>query len=219
MRMLATIAMLSFVSKEQLAFKSAAGRSHVLRLSVDPRGDLVDGPQISADQLIGVDLETLNQVFDPLDLASETESLFRRRCVEIKHGRVAMAAVLGMLVSEAATFPGYVSFTANLKFSDVPPGLGALRVLPPVGWLQIFLFVGVLELGPFKQSTRPGAQPGDVAGELWKRYDDDEVRASKLLIELKNGRLAMLGVMGMLVSEAVTGQTVGVQISSGNAWS
>jgi hypothetical protein len=34
-----------------------------------------------------------------LNLALDEEALYRRRCVEIKHGRIAMAAVVGLLVA------------------------------------------------------------------------------------------------------------------------
>jgi len=182
----------------------------------DPRGALVEGPPLEVGTLIGVDLETFDQLFDPLDLASDAAALYRRRTVELKHGRVAMLAVVGLLVQEVVQLPGYVSLTSNLKFSDVPSGLGALTVLPPLGWLQLVLFVGFLELGPMRQTA--DRAPGDVASPAlnWKRYDDPAVRDTKLLIELKNGRLAMLGVMGMLVSEAITGQTIGMQVASGN---
>ena len=49
------------------------------------------------------------------------------------------------------------------------------------------------------------------------RYDEPS-RSTKLLVELKNGRLAMLAVTGMLVSEGVTGQSAAAQIMSGVAW-
>ena len=128
-----------------------------------------------------------------------------------------MLAVVGLLVQEVVTLPGFVSFTSNLKFSDIPPGLGALGVLPPLGWLQIVAFVGFLELGPLRQDTRTRG-PGDVGGSAWKRYEDESVRTTKLLAELKNGRLAMLGVVGMLVGEAVTGRTTGYQFATGLTW-
>ena len=38
------------------------------------------------------------KIFDPLGLGADEASLYRRRCVEIKHGRVCMVAFLGMTV-------------------------------------------------------------------------------------------------------------------------
>merc|ERR1719393_996211 len=38
------------------------------------------------------------KIFDPLGLGADEGSLYRRRCVEIKHGRICMVAFLGMTV-------------------------------------------------------------------------------------------------------------------------
>merc|ERR1719480_611666 len=63
-------------------------------------------------------------VYDPLGwLESEPEAFERRRAVERKHGRVAMAAVVGNIVhNNHMVFDGYLSPSNNLKFSDVPTG-------------------------------------------------------------------------------------------------
>lgn len=44
--------------------------------------------------------------------------------MERKHGRIAMMAMVGCLIHNAdVEFPGYLSKSANLKFSDIPNGL------------------------------------------------------------------------------------------------
>ena len=181
------------------------------------RRALLDGPRTSADDLQGVDIETFFLRFDPLNLAANEEALYRRRCVEIKHGRVAMAAVVGLLVPDmVSTLPGTLSYSKNLQFSDVPTGLATFRALPPLGWAQLVAFIGFLELVALRQDTQK--DPGDVGGEGWLVRYDEPSRSTKLLVELKNGRLAMLAVTGMLVSEGVTGQSAAAQIMSGVAW-
>ena len=41
--------------------------------------------------------------------------------------------------------------------------------------------------GPFPGKVPEGKIPGDVAGDLWVRYQDPEVKAKKLNIEINNG--------------------------------
>merc|ERR1719231_106297 len=112
--------------------------------------------------MMGADVETAG-VWDPFGYATKADeaTLARYREVEIKHGRVAQLATIGMVTGDLFTFPGYLSKSANLKFADVPAGMGALKVVPLAGWVQIFLFCGALELKFFKQED--GRAPGDIA--------------------------------------------------------
>ena len=68
----------------------AQSRSSTVRMAVE---DLVGGIN---DPLFGGTPE--GKVWDPLGLGQDEESLYRRRVVEIKHGRVCMMAFLGMTV-------------------------------------------------------------------------------------------------------------------------
>ena len=70
-------------------------------------------------------------VYDPLGwLETQPESFERRRAVERKHGRVAMAAVVGTIVhNNHIVFDGYLSKSADLKFSDVPTGVDGIRAI------------------------------------------------------------------------------------------
>merc|ERR1719410_1149257 len=64
--------------------------------------------------------------WDPLSFCEEKdEAAFnRRRSIELKHGRVCMLATIGYIVPEYFRFPGFLSPSQNLKFADVPNGLG-----------------------------------------------------------------------------------------------
>jgi light-harvesting complex I chlorophyll a/b binding protein 1 len=53
-----------------------------------------------------------------------------------------------------------------------------------------------------------GKAPGDVAGDFWVRYSDPAEKAYKLNVERNNGRAAMLGIFGMMIHEALTGNPV-----------
>ena len=52
----------------------------------------------------------------------------------------------------------------------------------------------------------PNREPGDVAGDLpWVRYSDPKVKEFKLNAERNNGRAAMMGIVGMVIHESLTG--------------
>jgi Chlorophyll A-B binding protein len=69
---------------------------------------------------------------DPAGFTSDgDEAAFnRRRAVEIKHGRISMLATIGYIVPDLFRLPGYISPSQNLKFADIPNGLGALKAVP-----------------------------------------------------------------------------------------
>merc|ERR1719471_1147691 len=74
-------------------------------------------------------------VYDPLGwLDGEPEAFERRRAVERKHGRIAMAAVVGTIVhNNHIVFDGYISPSNDLKFSDIPTGIPGLFTVPSAG--------------------------------------------------------------------------------------
>ncbi len=154
-------------------------------------------------------------VYDPLGwLETEPESFERRRAVERKHGRVAMAAVVGVIVhNNHITFDGYLSPSQNLKFSDVPTGVDGIRTIPNAGLLQILFFFALVEL-----AWMPASQyDGDYGvGYFGTNVEDPEEKARKLNVEINNGRAAMMGVMGNMVAEQLTGQTMYEQYAGGH---
>jgi len=148
-------------------------------------------------------------LFDPLGFLSRGPDAYRRyQEIEIKHGRFAMAATLGVIVTEAGIrFPGYLSTSSDLTFADVPGTLdGAWSTVPLAGWAQIVALIAALDIAVFRQD--PAYPPGDVVQDLqieWVRYDDPEVKTFKLNAERNNGRAAMFGILGM-ISHAALGQ-------------
>ena len=77
--------------------------------------------------------------WDPLGFTADgNEATFkRRRSVELKHGRVSMAAAMGYITPEYYKFPGFLSPSLGLKFSDVPNGLAVLSKVPSLGLVQV----------------------------------------------------------------------------------
>merc|ERR1719455_51255 len=128
--------------------------------------------------------------------------------MEIKHGRAAMLGFLHVVLIEAGVrFPGYLSPSSGLKFSDVPAGcIASLEAMPTAGWLQIMLTTCMMETGYFlfDYEGYPNVgdrEAGDIGGEAWVRYDDPETKTFKLNAERQNGRAAMLGITGCLIHE------------------
>jgi light-harvesting complex I chlorophyll a/b binding protein 1 len=138
---------------------------------------------------------------------SPEDNFFHYRSVEVKHGRIAMAATLGMLTQQNYHFEGFLSPSANLKFEDVPNGLAALSAVPLAGWCQMAVVIGAHEM---LVKQREGRKPGDFGtGYFGFALDDQSARQIRALsVEISNGRLAMLGILGMFASEIVHDGTV-----------
>jgi hypothetical protein len=70
----------------------------------------------------------------------------RLRYVEVKHGRIAMAAILGHLVTTAGVrFPGAVA--EGVPFTSVKAGLAAFEDIPALSTFIIIASVGLIEYG------------------------------------------------------------------------
>jgi len=146
-------------------------------------------------------------LFDPLGFLGRGPEAYRRaQELEIKHGRLAMAATLGVITTEAGVrLPGYLSIDQDLPYSEMPGTLdGAYFAVPLAGWVQIVAFIAALDIAVFRQD--PAYDAGDVVQDLpidWVRYDDPEVKKFKLNAERNNGRAAMFGIIGMISHTAL----------------
>jgi len=151
-------------------------------------------------------------VYDPLGLMTSMPDKCRRwQEMEIKHGRFAMAATVHVILTEGGVrWPGYLSIAEDIKFSDMPGGaIASWEALPNLAWLQIVLIVALFDNSVLAQD--PSKAPGDVAGPLWVRYEDTpgfSGKEFKLNAERNNGRAAMMGIAGMTIHEALTGNPV-----------
>ena len=105
-----------------------------------------------------------NKYFDPFQFASEDNFAILREA-ELKHGRIAMLAVIGQIAPDlfwenVNVGSIYLSKSHEVYFQNVDSGLGALSSVPFFGWVQIVSFVGYLENRVFVQKVQ-NAMPGD----------------------------------------------------------
>jgi len=165
--------------------------------------------QMGVADMEGTGPETGGKVFDPIGLSkiASEETLAWYRACELKHSRVAMAAVTGWayVSSGGPLFPGYLSIEQGVTFESLGRnGYAAWDAVPDAGKAQIIGIIGVLEWlqeASAKPHYTQGGTPGKVF--LWDPLGftkglSPEQLARKRNSELKNGRLAMIGVMSLV---------------------
>jgi hypothetical protein len=150
--------------------------------------------------------------FDPLGFSTTVTGgklLFYRE-VELKHGRVAMLAALGMLVGEQfhPLFGGDIDVPSYIAFQQTPlenfwPAVVAAIAIPEI--LSVFTFQNPAEgeQWAMKEDHVPGDLGFDPLG--LKPKDPKEFKTMQTK-ELNNGRLAMIAAAGMIAQEIATGQ-------------
>jgi len=157
--------------------------------------------------------------FDPLGLSNDLklDELKRYREAETQHGRVAMLAAVGILVGENY----HPLFGLEGKEILAIDSLTEVRLVFPQFFEILTVAIGALELnraivgwknpatdGDDKVYTqgflREGYYPGDVGFDpLGLKPKTDEEWTAIATKEIQNGRLAMLGVAGMVAQELV----------------
>jgi len=187
--------------------------------------------QMGIADMEGIGPETASKMWDPLDLAemASDKTLAWYRHAELKHGRVAMAAFTGFFWMSPGPngmhfplFPGVVSTSTGQTFESLGyDAFAAWDALPDAGKAQMIGTVGLLEF--LSETNKPHYMKGGTPGQirLWiapgyerkKMFDpyglldklSPEQRAEKRVSELKNGRLAMIGIMSVFAAHYVPG--------------
>ncbi|KAL7572047.1 hypothetical protein ACA910_001698 [Epithemia clementina (nom. ined.)] len=143
-----------------------------------------------------------NFFFDPLQVANE-DNFARLRESELKHGRVAMLAVLEtMVIPFLRMSPSVDPKTSQALKGGFIPGIAHTRIEDV---LAVVLTCAMLETVVFVQRD-PQAMPGDY-GTGYFGIRDKGLNEAKLVTELENGRLAMLAVAIQIINEVVTGES------------
>mmetsp|Transcript_56907 Transcript_56907/g.100523 ORF Transcript_56907/g.100523 Transcript_56907/m.100523 type:complete len:279 (-) Transcript_56907:274-1110(-) len=151
---------------------------------------------------------------------------------EIKHGRVAMAAFVGFIVQANGIHFPWASTLSGLTYADIaaagsPPA--QWDAVPTAAKWQIFLLIGLLEFWGegggrgvethYMKGGKPGAFPSfePIRSELgqppldlfdpfgFSKGASAEKKAKGLLVEINNGRAAMIGIMGFVAAASVEG--------------
>jgi len=148
---------------------------------------------------------------------------------EIKHGRVAMAAFVGYVVQSNWHWPWDMT-RAGDPFPATELGPEAQwDAIPPAAKWQIFTIIAALELwdeadggaenpSHYMRGRQPGKYPSfqlfrDNVHWVLDLYDpfgffngmSEEKKQERLVMEINNGRLAMLGIFGFLAADAIPG--------------
>jgi light-harvesting complex I chlorophyll a/b binding protein 4 len=142
--------------------------------------------------------------FDPLgftERAPEWIPWFRE--AELKHGRAAMLATAGFIVPQFIRIPG-----EQFSFDSIPNVIDAHDKLPE-SMIQIFGWISLIEACSFPALANMNEfdrRPGDFSFDPLSLYPEDPAKQQEMqLKELKNGRLAMIAIGGMLSGAAITG--------------
>jgi len=129
------------------------------------------------------------------------------REAELKHGRMSMLAITGVMIQSAGVhWPGNADISfANSDWASAP------TTLPPAAWGQVLAFIGLMEgqtsvgLYDLWNGQTDKREPGNL-GIGSQFLSKDPVAADKMrLKELKNGRLAMLAIMGVAFNHIIPG--------------
>jgi len=165
--------------------------------------------------------------WDPLGFAAQVDGqeLQKYREAELKHGRVAMLAALGMIVQEAGFHPFFG--TAGVDLGPAAFHLQKVGVTYPQLPLLLLVGVGAVEaftigkgwskqdykssgLGEgFVANLKSDYFPGDLGFDPLGLYpQSEEGRRSIRAKELNNGRLAMIAIWGMWLQELTDGNTL-----------
>jgi hypothetical protein len=132
--------------------------------------------------------------FDPMGLSEIQQDLKYAQWAELKHGRIAMLAITGMVVQEAGIhLPGE-------QFTEAADPFAAVSKVGFLGNLQVFLTIGIIELINFDKYYGDG-EPGDIGwGSKYLDKMTPEQKKWRREQEVVHGRLAMLAITGAVTT-------------------
>mmetsp|Transcript_36772 Transcript_36772/g.43928 ORF Transcript_36772/g.43928 Transcript_36772/m.43928 type:complete len:201 (+) Transcript_36772:154-756(+) len=126
--------------------------------------------------------------FDPMGISEIQQDLNYARWAEIKHGRISMLAIVGLVAEQYIHLPG-------AAYSNPDP-FGAVQSVGTGVNVQILFWIGVIEFANFDKHYDE-SNPGDIGwyGPFYNSKSPEE-KAVLQLQEIKHCRLAMLAIVG-----------------------
>ncbi|CAM9300097.1 unnamed protein product [Ascophyllum nodosum] len=148
--------------------------------------------------------------FDPFGLSNIKSvpewDIYWMREAEVKHCRISMLAVVGVLwCDQVGSLPGMPSGTNQIKLFS--------QVWEQQPWIVVAIVVGmsIVEYstwGPINEAQENGGrEPGDFGLDPFDIANDPEAKERYQLNEVKNGRLAMIAIAGMFVQGMISDQS------------
>jgi Chlorophyll A-B binding protein len=136
------------------------------------------------------------------------------REAEIKHSRLAMLAAVGWPLAELwdKTLADAVGLPTLLTKTGESPSLlnGGLERVSPAYWVAIVALAGIIELENMKaKDDKKDYVPGDCNFDPLGLFPSDTKGQMDMMTkEIKHGRIAMMGILGFAIQEAVYGTPV-----------
>lgn len=222
--MYASIILLIALIGVATAFQSVGGRVNTrslkmydsdrsIALPFDKRPENLDGT-LPGD--VGFDPAGFTN--NPPKIFGEESSLKWYREAEIVHGRIAQLAVLGNLVQGVWHLPGNPAFGVAADAYSATNPFTALSQVPSGALWQISLVIFGIEINRIKRIIKGDKNPGDLGlgqtgfNPFGFKYTPEEYY-EKQVQEIKHGRLAMFGAIGILLQASISGVGVDEQLS------
>eukprot|EP00525_Craspedostauros_australis_P008677 CAMPEP_0198108088 /NCGR_PEP_ID=MMETSP1442-20131203/177_1 /TAXON_ID= /ORGANISM="Craspedostauros australis, Strain CCMP3328" /LENGTH=196 /DNA_ID=CAMNT_0043763289 /DNA_START=63 /DNA_END=653 /DNA_ORIENTATION=- len=191
--------------KLALILTALTGASAFAPTAQAPRTSAIGASSI--DEIRGATLETGGKPWDPLELA-QWAPVDHLRKAELANGRSAMLATVGWVFPRMfGTFDGPVDTTDPIL---------AFGKADPQWWAQFIVFCAVIEGIKFRGEMNGKSFTGEIDKEAaldwtsnWGKMDD-KAKEDMAMKELKNGRLAMIGIASFVANYYIPGSVPGL---------